>query len=71
MTRFGLILGFAKVSRLKALQNPKTIHLFWGFHYIQHKHNKIKQNNHTNPTIIADFQPENYSKSSQLVRVFS
>ena len=49
-------LTFCRTRRLKPLQNPKTIHLFWGFHYIQHKHNKIKQNNHTNPTITAHFQ---------------
>ena len=26
------------------------------FSLFQHKHNKIKQNNHTNPTITAHFQ---------------
>ena len=44
---------------LKPLQNPKTIHFVLGFSLFQHKHNKIKQNNHTNPTITAHLNVRN------------
>ena len=48
---------FKKMTdRLKPLQNPQNNSLVLGVSLFQHKHNKIKQNNHTNPTITAHFQ---------------
>ena len=46
------IFGF----QAETFAKPQNNSLVLGFSLFQHKHNKIKQNNHTNPTITAHFQ---------------
>ena len=43
-------------SYYETFAKPQNNSLVLGVSLFQHKHNKIKQNNHTNPTITAHFQ---------------
>ena len=52
------IFGF----QAETFAKPQNNSLVLGFSLFQHKHNKIKSNNHTNPTITAHFQPEKITR---------